>query len=409
MSVTAAIEAPTGWTRVRLGSISVRRQETGFADLPLLSVFLGDGVIPRDQREDNHNQVGSDLLKYQRVLPGDIVFNKLRTWQGGFGVSRYDGIISPAYIIVAPDGNEVHSGFLHHLLRSEPYLAELTRLSKWMPPSQFDIAWEDIRSVELVLPTLAEQARIAQFLDDQVIRIDQIVAARQQQIANLAESRTNVAHDLLSPDGYDGPPLSAVALIVDTEHKTAPDVIDGGYWIAGTSALRAGRIVRDALRETDLDGYLGWTERATPRVGDVLLSREAPVGQVGLLESGLPPIAIGQRVVLVRPLSGLDARYLRLVLMSPALGNLVNDAVQGSLHPHLNMADISRLRVPYRSENEQHRLGQQHSEALDRHDSYRDSLETSVALLQEFKSSLISAAVSGEFDVTTASGRGAPA
>ena len=52
MSVTDFLEAPPGWNRVRLGSISYRRQEVGFSNLPLLSVFLGEGVIPRDQRDD---------------------------------------------------------------------------------------------------------------------------------------------------------------------------------------------------------------------------------------------------------------------------------------------------------------------------------------------------------------------
>jgi hypothetical protein len=80
------------------------------------------------------------------VRPGDVVFNKLRTWQGGLGVSRHLGVVSPAYYVCRPVP-DIDSRYYHYLLRSAIYLAELTRLSKFMPPSQFDIAWDDLKTL----------------------------------------------------------------------------------------------------------------------------------------------------------------------------------------------------------------------------------------------------------------------
>jgi hypothetical protein len=63
-------------------------------DAEPLSVFLDTGVVPRSTRSDNRNELGADLSKYLVVQPGDLVFNKLRTWQGGFGSSRQDDGLS---------------------------------------------------------------------------------------------------------------------------------------------------------------------------------------------------------------------------------------------------------------------------------------------------------------------------
>lgn len=195
--------------------------------------------------------------------------------------------------------------------------------------------------------------------------------------------------------------MSAIVRIVDTEHKTAPDAEVGGYFIAGTNSIRRGRIIDAELREIDERTYRDWTRRATPLPGDVVLTREAPIGQVALLEGEGDMPAIGQRVVLLRPNSDLHPEYLRLILASPRLGELVATAAAGSLHPHLNMSDIARLRIPVVSLSDQERLGRAFSDGL----SAIEQLEASVLFakerMAEYRRSLITAAVTGELDVTT--------
>jgi type I restriction enzyme S subunit len=186
----AEIDVPRGWDWKRLWAATPRVQEIGRPDAEPLSVFLGAGVVPRSSRSDNHNQLGEDLSKYQIVEPRDVVFNKLRTWQGGLGVSNHHGIVSPAYFVCRPD-NGWHARYLHYLLLSSPYLAELTRLSKFMPPSQFDIPWEMLRTLPLLHPPLAEQHRIADFLDTETARIDLLEELRSMQAIQLDEHQAS--------------------------------------------------------------------------------------------------------------------------------------------------------------------------------------------------------------------------
>ena len=175
------------WTTLPFGRLMARSKEADRPDLPPLSVYLDAGVVPRSTRDDNHNRLGADMSNYLVVRPGDIVFNKLRTWQGGLGVSSDEGVVSPAYFVCRPNA-QVDSRYFHYLLRSAPYLAELTRISKFMPPSQFDIAWDDLKAMLVPRPPLAEQRAIADYLDAETARIDALIA-KKQQLINLLEER----------------------------------------------------------------------------------------------------------------------------------------------------------------------------------------------------------------------------
>ena len=186
-SVLDSIVTPREWDLVPFGRLVERSRRAGRPDLPPLSVFLDQGVVPRSSRPDNYNRLGSNLAKYLVVRPGDVVFNKLRTWQGGLGVSRYTGIVSPAYFVCRPSPR-VNSRYLHFLLRSSPYLAELTRVSKFMPPSQFDILWDDLRALPILMPKVEVQAAIADYLDIETGRIDALIS-KKRRMNRLLEER----------------------------------------------------------------------------------------------------------------------------------------------------------------------------------------------------------------------------
>ncbi|MCA0293131.1 MAG: restriction endonuclease subunit S [Actinobacteria bacterium] len=392
--------------QIRLGRLFERRKILGFVDEPMLSVFREHGVVLKDDMV-NHNQTAEDRSIYQLVEPGWLAVNRMKAWQGSLGVSAHRGIMSGHYICFAPRHSE-HDRYLHYLLRSPRMTAHFAAISRGVRPGQIEIDNDQLAATPLDLPSTDEQRRIADFLDDRVARIDQIIAARGIQLDLINEVAVSGTSDLLGAVGPEGPPLSGVCRIVDTEHKTAPIVAGGGYWIAGTGAIRDGRLVHDRLRETDSDSFTEWTSRGVPECGDVLLTREAPVGEVALLSEHDPPVAIGQRVVLLKPnAKTLDSGFLRLVLMAGEMRRIISMASAGSLHPHLNMADISRLRIPSSPLEDQLSLGRAHQRILMHAQSSRSTLERSLDRLIEYKQSLITAAVTGEFDVTT-TGSGIP-
>lgn len=140
----------------------------------------------------------------------------------------------------------------------------------------------------------------------------------------------------------------ACTKIVDCEHKTAPEAVPGteyGYSV-GTPHIRNGRILLDAAKRVDEETYLRWTAREVPLDDDLILAREAPVGQVGRITDG-QKICLGQRTVLLRPdPAKVDPVYLHYLLLSPDVQGFMASKAAGSTVAHLNVKDIRELMLP---------------------------------------------------------------
>jgi type I restriction enzyme, S subunit len=255
----------------------------------------------------------------------------------------------------------------------------------------------------LILPPLEDQRRIVSVLDRKASGSGKVIQSIDRSLQLLEERKAAVIDEALGKESLEAPavPLKYVAQITDTEHKTAPHLPGGGYWIAGTSSVRQGRILTDALYETDYTSFLGWTQRVRPQPGDIFLTREAPVGEVGLYRSGDPPIAIGQRMVLVRADSHrLMANYLLWVLASRATGRFIELVTQGSLHPHLNMSEIGQIPIPLISWEGQRQVVDFVEHRLAKIDAATASYQRMASLVAERRHALIAALVTGQTDVS---------
>lgn len=147
-------------------------------------------------------------------------------------------------------------------------------------------------------------------------------------------------------DGDNRPELKELAShIVDSEHKSAPES-DEGYPYIKTSDIENGRIDFDDVSCVDEDAYEEWTQRLTPEPGDIVITREAPVGRVGFIPEG-KEICLGQRTVLVRPdPNRIDNQFLRYLLLTNNIQNRLNSLSTGSTVDHLNMSDLRSLELP---------------------------------------------------------------
>jgi len=138
------------------------------------------------------------------------------------------------------------------------------------------------------------------------------------------------------------------SLIVDCEHKTAPEAMPGtayGYAV-GTPHIRGGRILLGLAKRVDRQTYEKWTVRETPREHDLILAREAPVGQVGRVRKG-ERVCLGQRTVLLRPnMEKVDPGYLHFLMQSSQVQAAMASKASGSTVAHLNVADIRQLLLP---------------------------------------------------------------
>ena len=142
------------------------------------------------------------------------------------------------------------------------------------------------------------------------------------------------------------PTLSDVCeLIVDSEHKTAPKA-ESGHPMIRTPDIGVGRLNLDRVQFVDEPSYLEWTRRATPQPNDLILAREAPVGNVGIVLFGMEP-CLGQRTVLLRPnREAIVPLFLNYLLSGSEFRARMDALSNGATVPHLNMKDIRGLELP---------------------------------------------------------------
>lgn len=177
-------EIPNNWQSDKLKYHLKREEPKNPGDMTVLSLYRELGIIPKDSRDDNHNQTSEDTSKYKYVKPGNFVVNKMKAWQGSVAVSDYEGIVSPAYYVYEFTDESFDKRYFHHLLRG-CYKDEFMRLSGGMRVGQWDLSSDDLNNTLVLIPPLDEQKRIAEFLDAKCYEIDALISDIQAQIETI--------------------------------------------------------------------------------------------------------------------------------------------------------------------------------------------------------------------------------
>ncbi|SFR52604.1 restriction endonuclease subunit S [Thiomicrospira sp. ALE5] len=182
-------EVPSDWFSFPLKAKASLKSEINHTGEDLLSVYLDKGVIKFDEVEAKRTNVTSlDLTKYQLVEAGDFVLNNQQAWRGSVGVSKYRGIVSPAYIVLSL-ASDIRLEYANYLFRDQSMVAHYLVCSKGVGTIQRNLYWPHVKNVPIFLPSLNEQERIANFLDQKTAQIDQAVAIKEKQIALLKERK----------------------------------------------------------------------------------------------------------------------------------------------------------------------------------------------------------------------------
>jgi type I restriction enzyme, S subunit len=189
-------EIPKDWDVQRISSLYSQTSIRGFSEEQNLSVFRDHGVVRRDDYE-NKNVLSDDLSNYKLVNKGDLVLNKMKTWMGSLGVSEYRGIVSPAYYVLRPNF-EFFSGYLHHLLRSKIYIDQYGSVSKGVRPGQWDLSYDEFKSLKVILPPVDEQKEIYNRLTKELEFNSQLSNLESKKVEFLEEYRQSLISSIVT-------------------------------------------------------------------------------------------------------------------------------------------------------------------------------------------------------------------
>jgi len=370
------------------------------------------------------NLTGSDSMKH--VEPNDFVIH-LRSFQGGIEHSKYRGKVSNAYTVLTP-GPEVDPGYFRWVLKAPGFIQELATTAEQLRDGQ-SIRFDQFARVGLPLPPLEEQRRIAAFLDDQIARIDNAIALRRDQVVVIDSSvgmvaRRNVtgvdaSQELVPsgipwapfiPTGWGAPRICQVARM-GTGHT--PSRAEPGYWvdcdIPWLTTADVHRFRHDEIDElTDTEGRLsqqGLDNSAAvlhPK-GTVALSRTASAGFSVVMGADM---ATSQDFATWTCGPQLDNMFL-LWCLRAMRGDLIGRLAMGSTHKTIYFPDLMAIRIPLPDLPSQRRIASETTSFAMSCRAATAAVRRSIGLLRDYKTSLITQAVAGDLDVTTAR-RGVP-
>ena len=195
---------PSDWEIKKLKTILTLRSEKNSGGRELLSVYLDRGVISySDSTGMQVHKPSQDLSNYQNVYVGDFVLNNQQAWRGSVGVSKYDGIISPAYFVYRI-AECCYPEYMNYLFRDSSMVQQYETSSRGVGTIQRNIFAPWLMNCLTVLPPLNEQKRIANHLNRACAEIGSLTSDIQAQIDTLEQYKRSVITEAvtkgLNPD-----------------------------------------------------------------------------------------------------------------------------------------------------------------------------------------------------------------
>lgn len=340
-----------------------------------------------------HLQVGDTVITKDSEDPADI------------GVAAFipqtatDFVCGYHLMIIRPHA-ALFPKFLYWQLRSAPTRSHLAVHARGL--TRYALSPHAVKSIPLSLPLPAEQRRIADFLDDRVSRIDNILAARQRQLELLRQQQQSLITRLTTPPAGQNwvrrsfSHLAAVGgPLVDPRAEPYADLvlIAPNHVEKGTGRLR--QLVSAREQGADSVKYM-------VRSGQLVYSKIRPAAQKatispvdGLCSADMYPVS---------PRAGLvSARFLLYSMLAQPFTDLVVNNSERAAIPKINRRALGRLPLSLPSLRQQESIVAELDQAQSHRVFGESALITSVGLLAEYRYSLITAAVAGDLDVTTAS------
>jgi type I restriction enzyme S subunit len=155
-----------------------------------LNTNTAGSIIVGFPNVDEQRAIDVDLGTMKVAREGDIVFNKMRMWQGAVEVSPCDGLTSPDYVVATLIGDDLLTDYAKAIFRTPVFSAECARYSVGLTWDRLRLYWEGFRDISVPLPPLAEQLAIVSHITVETVKLDALRSSAQRTIGLLKERRS---------------------------------------------------------------------------------------------------------------------------------------------------------------------------------------------------------------------------
>ncbi|MGK2953293.1 MAG: hypothetical protein ACSLEZ_13030 [Thiobacillus sp.] len=365
------------------------------------------------------------MVGYKKVAKNDLVINIMLAWNGSLGVSRYNGIVSPAYCVYR-FGVAAVPAYYHELLRLPSYKGRIKVASTGVVESRLRLYSDQLGAIEALLPPPDEQAAIVRFLDWANGRLERAIRAKRKVIALLGEQKQAIIHRAVTRGLDPSVPLkpSGIPWLGDIPQHWEVISLRMRYSVELGKMLDAKRITGrysiPYLRNRDVQWDRVLTDelpvmdippseiaRYTVKQGDLLVCEGGQVGRAAFWDGELPVCGFQKALHRVRCLdSSRDYPRFFFYQMQLAAGRGVftADGNENTI-AHLTCEKLRRHRFAFPSFAEQMAVADFLDGELRQFQITVSRLEREIELLREYRTRLVADVVTGKLDVREAAAR----
>jgi len=409
---------PSHWAVKRLGHFfEERREKVSDKDFAPLSVTM-KGIVPRletaAKTQDGDNR--------KKVLEGDFVINSRSDRKGSSGVAPQDGSVSLICIVARPKGIEPY--FAHHLLRSVSFQEEFYRYGKGIVADLWSTGYSEMKNIVIPVPPSPEQQKIAAFLDHETAKIDVLIAEQQRLIELLKEKRQAVISHAVTKGLNPNAPMkdSGVEWLGEVPAHwvlgklgrfcsfTPGYAFSSSGFIGNEDEIKLLRGINVGVASIKWDETVYWPqdkmdglERFLLKEGQVVIGMDRPwIGQgmrVSRVSKKDMPCLLLQRVGAFEPDKTITSSFIFYSLSANNFRAYLEPDFTGISVPHISGDQILSYVMALPPLEAQKEICELIERTVFGVDNLVGESEKAIALYQERRSALISAAVTGKIDV----------
>lgn len=405
----------------RVAVTDLTEKNEGAKNQDYLSLVAGRGVIPYADKGDIGNKKPDDLAKCKLVRKGNIVINSMNFFIGSYGMSEYDGVCSPVYIVLNVNKCAMEPRFALRVFGDTGLQLYLATFGEGILKHRAAIGWDDIKGTYLPVPPLEEQTQIAKFLDYETAKIDALIEKQQQLIALLKEKRQAViSHAVTKGLNPDAPmrdsgvewlgevpahwvvsALSyALNAVGDVDHYM-PSSVDKGvpYVMTGDLEELASEIDFPLCKHVAHHDYLRLCKKIKTDKGDLIMARYATIGTLSYVDID-SEFLVSYSCVTIKPNPEKAlGRYLFFCLKSDSFVQGIQERINTNTQGNVGIADLKKVKVALPTVDEQLKIADYLQVRVAEMGKILERSEAAIDLLQERRTALISAAVTGKIDL----------
>ncbi|EAI6210915.1 hypothetical protein CA150_04765 [Campylobacter upsaliensis] len=193
-------EIPKHWEIKPLQAIFNQRNEqnNNLEFQTILSLVKDVGVIPYEEKGNVGNKAKDDLQGYKIARVNDLVLNKMNAVIGSLGVSKYDGLVSPIYLVLYIENPNYLIAYYSYLFQTKSIQKFLRKFAYGIMEIRESIDYLEFKKMFLPTPPLQEQKEIAEFLDKKCEKIQNYIDKKQKLITLLQEKKQALINEAVT-------------------------------------------------------------------------------------------------------------------------------------------------------------------------------------------------------------------